>query len=209
MLSLIMMLLLLGLSLYSVMAQQTTGAETETFSTIALSNSYSYTLPTEPDNCHDMTVNSEGEYIFCRKRQRLSMREYYLRHPFVPSEIFKPLATVSSQTNIPQRVYPPQVLSSRAGGTVNIEVGSLLDTEANVTSCMSSQQSPQDCNYRSAMAYCQQYLTEPTKYCFVSLPAYGTLMMDPLLGDVTVTEVTGNLYLVSVVYVGKNGVRLE
>lgn len=189
-----------GLSPTLVMAQQAT-SEASSLSTVAFSYSDSYILPSDASHCHDTTRNSEDEFIFCRQRQRLSTREYVLRHPFQsPQQLEMPQleATVSSQNTVPHRVQQSKLSSSRIGDSILIEVGSLLDGKANVTSCVSSsRQSPEDCNYRSAVAYCQQILTEPTSYCYISLPTSKTLVMEPLFGDVILTEVIGNFYLVS------------
>jgi hypothetical protein len=75
-------------------------------------------------------------------------------------------------------------------------VGNVDDSAANATSCVSTAQSPEECNYRSAVAYCQQHLTAPLKYCTIHLPAYETLTMDPLLGGINLTEVAGYFKLV-------------
>lgn len=179
--------------------------KTETMLAFSMEDSYD-PLPTESSSCphppgdHNRKHNSEETIIFCRKSQKRSVREYSLHHPhnlhMRPQLV--PESSVFSQKSSQQSASPP-LYTSRLGETINIEVTSLVDSAANASTCSSIalQQAPGGCNYRSAAAYCKEFLTEPTKYCIINFPPFETIVMDPLLGDITMESVTGNLLLVS------------
>jgi hypothetical protein len=196
---------------------QTAAQHTTTLLQETLSDD-SYNLHTHSRKCLDLSSEeipyfdpslpdfSEEDLTFCLGNQRLSLREYVLL-PY-------PLADMSQQENflsphlsttislakdtVLTLSQSPRVDVGGTGGLVNIVVDSLLDSAANATSCGGGQQQvPGSCNYRSAVAYCQLFLTAPLNYCTINLPAFETLIMDPHLGDVNLTEVTGYLTLVS------------
>jgi hypothetical protein len=137
-----------------------------------------------------------GDLVWCEGEKRVTMREYALLH----------VSTASSRQEYQRASLPSStpllswkddyVSASSTSTTVVIEVTSVVDSTPNATLCQSSLSSTDNCNYRSAIKLCQQILTSPLSYCTINLPPFGVLVLDPLLGDITLDEVSGNFIMV-------------
>jgi hypothetical protein len=82
------------------------------------------------------------------------------------------------------------------GGNLLLQVDDLVDSAPDPSACLPDLLPSGACNYRSAVRRCQEYLDDPLKFCTVHLPALETLTLDPLLGDVALSEARGNFILV-------------
>ena len=136
------------------------------------------------------------ELFICDEGRRYTMGEYVMLPRYV------------SQSVHGSRLYHTEALSSERdlhgiikqnenGDVVDLVVTAVEDAVANASSCAPGAQSSTGCNYRSAVAYCQEFMTHPLDYCTIHLPELGLITMDPGLGDVKLEEVAGTFNLVS------------
>lgn len=138
------------------------------------------------------------DQVYCQGDMRFTMWEFAkLQQPNLnkPTRMDAIVATSTSLTVSSKYAFDsPQATNS--GGSINVIVNYASDSPPNSTACQPSLPAPGACNYRSAARLCREYLTSPLRYCTVHLPILATLVMDPQLGDVTLSGVSGNFLLV-------------
>lgn len=96
------------------------------------------------------------------------------------------LPIMSSSISVSESPSSLYLATTTSNGTTYVFVNaSMPDAFPNASACAPTLQDAEynDCNLRSAVAFCASFLGTPGRECVISLPALASLYMDPSLGE--------------------------
>jgi hypothetical protein len=89
---------------------------------------------------------------------------------------------------------PPSLFQvAAAASAYSVTINSLVDSQVNVSACSSSSG---DCNFRSAVTFCTStWNATSSDECTIEFPVGQTLSVNPVLGEISFSDVGGTLIL--------------